>query len=93
MSETGSTAATRKPRKTQRGVVVSDKMDKTLTVKVERTFSHPMYEKRVRRSTKLYAHDEKNEGRVGDLVELMESRPMSKQKRWRLVRVLRRPES
>ena len=79
-------------RKSQFGKVTSDKMDKTLTVMVERLVRHQMYEKFVRRRTKLYAHDEKNEGRVGDVVELRETRPLSKQKRWRLVRVVRRAQ-
>lgn len=79
-------------RKVLRGTVTSDKMDKTLTVVVDRLARHPMYEKFMRRRTKVHAHDENNEGRVGDVVEVMETRPLSKLKRWRLVKVLRRQE-
>ena len=79
-------------RKVLRGTVTSDKMDKTLTVVVDRLTRHPMYEKYLRRRTKVHAHDEKNEGRIGDVVEVMETRPLSKLKRWRLVKVLRRQE-
>jgi len=79
-------------RKVLRGTVTSDKMDKTLTVVVDRLARHPMYEKYMRRRTKVHAHDENNEGRVGDVVEVMETRPLSKLKRWRLVKVLRRQE-
>ena len=75
-------------RRTQVGVVSSNKMDKSITVMVERRFKHPLYEKFITRSTKLHAHDEDNECRVGDKVEVMETRPISKLKRWRLVRVL-----
>ena len=92
-SKTPATAAARGVRKTQQGLVASNKMDKTLTVVVERLFRHPMYDKYIRRRTKLYAHDEKNEARIGDIVELMETRPLSKQKRWRLVRIVRRAET
>ena len=80
-------------RKVLRGTVTSDKMDKTLTIVVDRLSRHPMYEKYMRRRTKVHAHDETNEGRVGDVVEVMETRPLSKLKRWRLVKVLRREES
>ena len=92
-NETGTQAKKRGMRKVQQGTVTSNKMDKTLTVMVERLVRHPMYEKFVRRRTKLHAHDEKNEGRVGDVVELTETRPLSKLKRWRLVRILRKAES
>jgi small subunit ribosomal protein S17 len=85
--------AKRGVRKTQQGRVTSNKMNKTLTVVVERLSRHPMYDKYIRRRTKLYAHDEKNEARIGDIVELMETRPLSKQKRWRLVRIVRRAEA
>jgi small subunit ribosomal protein S17 len=84
--------ATRKHRKVQRGRVVSDKMDKTITVSVDRFVRHPLYEKFVRRSTKLHVHDEKNEAREGDTVEVMAMRPLSKLKRWRLLRVVERAE-
>ncbi|NIR30689.1 MAG: 30S ribosomal protein S17 [Gammaproteobacteria bacterium] len=72
------------------GRVISDKMDKTVTVRVERTLKHPLYKKYVRRSTKLHAHDEKNACRVGDKVSIEECRPLSKTKSWRLQEVLER---
>ena len=75
-------------RKTRTGVVSSNKMDKTITVKVERKVKHPIYGKFVKKTTGFHAHDEKNECSIGDLVKIMETRPMSKLKRWRLVEVL-----
>lgn len=81
---------TRGIRKTQVGVVSSDKMDKTITVSVEYLVEHPRYGKRIRRSTKYYAHDEAGEAKIGDKVEISETRPTSKKKRWRLVRVIQR---
>uniref|UniRef100_A0A7C4RWV4 Small ribosomal subunit protein uS17 n=1 Tax=Fervidobacterium thailandense TaxID=1008305 RepID=A0A7C4RWV4_9BACT len=78
------------PRKRFIGVVVSDKMDKTVTVKVERLVKHPKFGKYVKRSKKFYAHDENNECRVGDIVEIEESRPLSKLKRWVVVRIVER---
>jgi small subunit ribosomal protein S17 len=72
------------------GRVISDKMNKTVTVQVERTVKHPLYKKYVRRSTKLHAHDEENTCRVGDMVSIEECRPLSKTKSWRLQRVLGR---
>ncbi len=72
------------------GVVVSDKMNKTRRVDVQRLVKHPRYGKYIRRRTKCYAHDEHNETREGDLVEIVETRPLSKLKRWRIVRILRR---
>ena len=86
MSE--STKQARKPRKTQVGTVMSSSMDKTITVSVDRKVRHPVYEKFLKRRTKLHAHDENNEAGVGDLVEVMQTRPLSKLKRWRLVRVV-----
>ena len=83
-------AQTRRRRRVQHGTVSSDKMDKSITVVVERLVKHPVYEKFVKRQTKIHAHDEKNDARVGDLVEVAETRPLSKLKRWRLVRVTRR---
>jgi small subunit ribosomal protein S17 len=77
-------------RKTRQGVVVSDNMDKTITVRLDRTMQHPLYNKVIRRRSKLYAHDEKNEAGVGDKVAVMETRPLSKMKRWRLVKILER---
>ncbi|MHC5063176.1 MAG: 30S ribosomal protein S17 [Planctomycetota bacterium] len=79
---------TRGRRKIQVGQVTSDKMDKSITVMVERRVKHPIYEKFVRRSTKLHAHDENNEAKIGDRVEIAETRPMSKLKRFRLLRVI-----
>ncbi|WP_409119866.1 30S ribosomal protein S17, partial [Streptomyces acidiscabies] len=70
------------------GKVVSDKMDKTITVLVERTEKHPLYGKFIRRSTKLHAHDENNECQIGDLVKVVETRPYSKSKTWKLVQVV-----
>ena len=78
----------RKIRKTRVGVVVSDKMEKSAVVSVQRQFMHPIYGKPVRRSKKFKVHDEKNECKPGDLVRIMETRPVSKQKRWRLVEII-----
>ena len=75
-------------RKTQVGKVVSNKMDKTIVVAVEDSVKHPLYNKVVKRTVKLKAHDENNECAVGDRVRVMETRPLSKEKRWRLVKVL-----
>ena len=75
-------------RKERIGVVVSNKMDKTITVLVERTEKHPLYGKFIRRSTKLHAHDENNECQIGDLVKVVETRPYSKSKTWKLVQVV-----
>ena len=79
-------------RKTVTGVVVSDKMDKSRVVRVDRLTAHPLYGKRIKRSSKHHMHDETNESRVGDVVEMMETRPVSKTKRWRLVRVVEKAE-
>ncbi len=78
----------RKLRKTRVGTVVSDKMDKTVVVAIADNVMHPLYKKIIKRTVKFKAHDEKNEAHVGDKVEIMETRPLSKDKRWRLVRVL-----
>jgi small subunit ribosomal protein S17 len=75
-------------RKIRIGVVSSNKMDKTVTVAVERKVKHPMYGKFVKKTTKFHAHDEKNECSIGDVVKIMETRPLSKTKRWRLVEVV-----
>ena len=75
-------------RKTRVGVVSSNKMDKTITVKVERKIKHPLYGKFLKKTTIFHAHDEKNECSIGDTVKIMESRPLSKTKRWRLVEVV-----
>ena len=75
-------------RKTRTGVVSSNKMDKTVTVAVERKVKHPIYGKFVKKTTRFHAHDEKNECSIGDIVKIMETRPLSKTKRWRLVEVI-----
>ena len=77
-------------RKVRVGVVVSDAMDKTVLVRIDRTMRHPLYKKTVRRSSKLAAHDEHNDAHVGDTVRVMETRPLSKTKRWRIVEVVER---
>lgn len=81
---------TRNSRKVRVGVVVSDARDKTVTVEVPRSVRHPRYDKIVRTSAKFHAHDEENDARVGDTVRIMETRPLSKQKRWRVIEVLER---
>ena len=75
-------------RKTRTGKVVSDKMDKTITVAIEDHVKHPLYGKIVKRTYKLKAHDENNECGIGDIVKVMETRPLSKDKRWRLVEII-----
>lgn len=75
-------------RKTRIGIVVSNKMQKTITVAIERKVQHPIYKKYFKKTTKLYAHDGKSECGVGDKVKIMETRPLSKLKRWRLVEIL-----
>ena len=75
-------------RKTRVGVVVSDKMDKTIVVAIEDHIKHPLYGKIVKKTVKLKAHDENNECKVGDTVKVMETRPLSKDKRWRLVEIM-----
>ena len=80
--------AERNLRKTRVGRVVSDKMDKTVVVAIVDNVKHPLYKKIVKRTVRLKAHDEKNECRVGDRVEVMETRPLSKDKRWRLVEII-----
>lgn len=93
MSQSSSeTEGDRARRKTREGVVVSDKMDKTAVVKVERTLRHPLYKKVIRRSKKYMVHDEDNQVKIGDTVRIMECRPLSRHKRWRLLEVLRRGE-
>jgi small subunit ribosomal protein S17 len=79
-------------RKTKVGTVVSDAMEKTVVVEVERTVLHPVFQKYVRRKNKFMAHDEKSECKLGDTVEIMECRPLSRQKRWCVTRVVRRTE-
>ena len=80
--------AERKLRKTRVGLVVSDKMDKTVVVAIIDNVKHPLYKKIVKRTVRLKAHDEKNECRVGDRVEVMETRPLSKDKRWRVIEII-----
>ncbi|MBO7586697.1 MAG: 30S ribosomal protein S17 [Bacteroidales bacterium] len=80
----------RNNRKVREGVVVSDKMDKSIVIKVERKMKHPIYGKFLKRSTKFMAHDEKNDCHIGDRVRIMETRPLSKNKCWRLVEILER---
>ncbi|MCX7835393.1 MAG: 30S ribosomal protein S17 [bacterium] len=75
-------------RKVRIGRVVSNKMQKTITVAVERKVPHPLYGKYIRRTSKIYAHDEKNIAGIGDLVKVMETRPLSKLKRWRLLEII-----
>lgn len=75
-------------RKTRIGIVVSDKMEKTRVVAVERTFRHPRYQRVVRRTNRFKAHDQRNETRVGDKVLIVETRPLSKDKRWRITQIL-----
>jgi small subunit ribosomal protein S17 len=79
---------TRNLRKTRIGIVTSNKMDKTITVAVERKVKHPIYGKFVKKTTSFHAHDDKNECNIGDTVKIMETRPLSKTKRWRLAEVI-----
>ncbi|MBV6512947.1 MAG: 30S ribosomal protein S17 [Ignavibacteriales bacterium] len=79
---------TRALRKTRIGVVVSNKMEKTITVAIERQVAHPIYKKYFKKTTKFMAHDEKNECGIGDTVKIAETRPLSKNKRWRLVSIV-----
>jgi small subunit ribosomal protein S17 len=92
MAETVSTgaAAKRGARKTRLGLVVSDKMEKTVVVAIERRFAHPLYGKMVTRTKRLKAHNEDNSAKTGDRVRIMETRPLSKDKRWRVVEIVER---
>jgi small subunit ribosomal protein S17 len=90
MPETNPTSATASRRKTVIGKVVSTKMNKTIVVEVTRKFPHRLYRRVMSRSKKFYAHDEQNTAHVGDFVEIEETRPLSKLKRWRLKEVIRR---
>jgi small subunit ribosomal protein S17 len=85
------TTAERGRRKTRQGVVVSDKQQRTVTVLVERRFPHPLYGKQQTRTKKYHAHDENDEYQVGDVVRIVETRPLSKTKRWRVVELIERP--
>jgi small subunit ribosomal protein S17 len=80
----------RRLRKVLTGTVVSDKQDKTLVVTVDRRSPHPLYRKVVKTTSRCYVHDENNEAKVGDVIEIMETRPLSKMKRWRLVSIIQR---
>lgn len=82
----------RSPRKVRIGRVVSNKMQKTIVVAVVRTFRHKSYSRVIKRTSKLYAHDEKNQARIGDLVKVMETRPLSRLKRWRLLEVVEKTD-
>lgn len=82
--------AERNERKTRIGKVVSDKMQKTVVVAVERLVQHPLYKKAVKETVKFKAHDENNDAKIGDIVEVMETRPLSKDKCWRIVQILER---
>jgi len=90
MAEEQTATPTRNARKSRVGVVVSDKMDKTITVAIQRQIKHPIYSKFIKRTTRLMAHDEENNAGEGDTVRVTECRPYSKNKRWRLVEVLER---
>jgi small subunit ribosomal protein S17 len=90
VSEEQITATERGPRKMRTGVVVSDKMDKTVLIRIDRQVRHRLYDKTVRRSSKLAAHDETNDAHMGDTVRVMETRPLSKSKRWRVVEIVER---
>ncbi len=88
----GAASKQRNRRKTRTGVVVSDVADKTVTVLVSRQFAHPLYGKQVRRTRRYHAHDENNEYRMGDTVRIVETRPLSRTKRWRVAELLDRAE-
>ncbi|MBI3324961.1 MAG: 30S ribosomal protein S17 [Candidatus Omnitrophica bacterium] len=83
-------SASRSVRKTRLGVVISDRMKKTIVVRVDRLARHAVFSKVVKRSVRFKAHDETNQARIGDVVKIMETRPLSKDKRWRLVEIVRR---
>ncbi len=80
----------RNDRKVKTGKVISDKMDKTIVVAIERLVQHPLYKKSIKKTVKFKAHDENNESHIGDIVEVMETRPLSKDKRWRVTQVIER---
>jgi small subunit ribosomal protein S17 len=89
-NEQAKAAGERNARKSRTGLVVSDKMEKTVVVAIERRVPHPVYGKMMTRTTRLKAHDEENQAKAGDTVRIMETRPMSKDKRWRLVEIVSR---
>ncbi len=80
----------RNERKVKTGKVISDKMDKTIVVAIERLVQHPLYKKSIKKTVKFKAHDENNESHIGDIVEVMETRPLSKDKRWRVTQIIER---
>jgi small subunit ribosomal protein S17 len=90
IAENSENGVSRASRKTRVGLVVSDKMEKTVVVSIERRVQHPVYGKMVRRTKRFKAHDEMNEAKTGDTVRIMETRPMSKDKRWRVVEIVER---
>ena len=90
LAKSGGETTERTSRKTRIGMVVSDKMQKTVVVSIERRVQHPVYGKMIRRTKKLKAHDEQNEAKTGDTVRIMETRPLSKDKRWRVVEIIER---
>jgi small subunit ribosomal protein S17 len=90
MPEMEKTVSDRPMRKVRTGLVVSDKMDKTVVVAIERRVPHPVYGKMMTRTTRLKAHDEANDAKTGDTVRIMEIRPLSKDKRWRIVEIVER---
>ena len=87
---TNENATERNARKSRTGLVVSDKMDKTVVVAIERRVPHPIYGKMITRTKRLKAHDEENSAKVGDTVRIVETRPLSKDKRWRVVEIMQR---
>jgi small subunit ribosomal protein S17 len=91
-NQTEENTMTRGSRKVRVGTVVSNKMQKSILVAIERKVLHPIYKKYIKRTSKLMAHDEKREAQIGDLVKIMETRPMSKRKRWRLVEVVKKAD-
>ena len=90
MAEMTNQTEARNARKTRTGLVVSDKMEKTVVVAIERRVPHPVYGKMVTRTKRLKAHDEENSAKVGDTVRIVETRPLSKDKRWRVVEIMQR---
>jgi small subunit ribosomal protein S17 len=90
MSDMQTNGTDRPMRKVRTGLVVSDKMDKTVVVAIERRVPHPVYGKMMTRTTRLKAHDEQNDAKAGDTVRIMETRPLSKDKRWRVVEIVER---
>lgn len=91
-TQTEEKKATRNQRKVRMGTVVSDKMNKSILVAIERRVVHPIYKKYIKRTTKLMAHDEKQEAKTGDVVRIMETRPLSKRKCWRLIEIVKKAD-